>query len=395
MVFVGRGRVGFLRERSERGKEVLPIELFFDLVYVLAVTQLTHYLLEHLSPRGAVETLTLLLVVWGAWIHVAWTANYFDVGTRPMRLGLLVMMLLSLVMSASIPAAFAGRGLVFAGAVTAILGGWSLLLNVAIGAGHHLRPVFSRVLFWEVVTSALLLAGGLAQGDVRLALWLLGVGAIYVAMWMGFPVPGRGRNLTSDYTISGEHLAHRCLLFVILALGESILVTGAAFGALPGSGETTAAFVVAFVGSAALWWIYFDRAEAFGMEAIAAASDPGRLGLTAYTFFHIPMVAGVVVVAAGDEISIAHPGDAATFASASLILGGPVLFLVGNALFTWALWRRVPRSRLAAIAGLLGLAPVAGGLSTLRLAAAATAVLVALAVWDLRLEARGPSHAVE
>lgn len=257
MAAIHRGRTGFLRERSAQGREVLPIELFFDLVYVLAITQLTHYMVEHLSPRGAVETLALLLVVWGAWIHVAWTANYFDVGTRPMRLGLLVMMLLSLVMSASIPAAFAGRGLVFATAVTAILGGWSLLLNVAIGAGHHLRPVFSRVLFWEVVTSALLLAGGLAWGDARLALWLLGVGAIYAAMWLGFPVPGRGRNLTSDYTISGEHLAHRCLLFVILALGESILVAGAAFGALPGSGETTAAFVAAFVGSAALWWDLF------------------------------------------------------------------------------------------------------------------------------------------
>ncbi|MGH2617678.1 MAG: low temperature requirement protein A, partial [Thermomicrobiales bacterium] len=167
-----------LRERGEDASEVQPIELFFDLVYVLAITQLTHHLLEHLSPRGAVETLILLLAVWGAWIHIAWTTNYFDLSTRLVRLALLGVMLVSLVMSASIPAAFAERGLGFAAALVA-LGGWTLFLLAAIGRDHHLSAVFGRVLVWEVTCGVLWLAGGLAQWTVRFALWLAATAVMY------------------------------------------------------------------------------------------------------------------------------------------------------------------------------------------------------------------------
>ena len=172
---------------------------------------------------------------------------------------------------------------------------------------------------------------------------------------------------------------------MILALGESILISGATFGELPDAAETIAAFVVAFIGSATLWWLYFDRAEAAGMEVIAAASDPGRLGLSAYTYFHIPMVAGIVVVAAADEVTIAHPADPATGAVAALILGGPLLFLLGNALFKWALWDYVPRSRIVAMGALIALIPFAAVASSLWLSVAATLVLIGLALWDLRV----------
>jgi low temperature requirement protein LtrA len=124
---------------------------------------------------------------------------------------------------------------------------------------------------------------------------------------------------------------------VILALGESILVTGANFGELPSSTQTVAAFIVAFIGSVALWWIYFDRAEEAGRRVISAASDPGRIGVSAYTYFHIPMVAGIIAAAGADELTIAHPTDEATVATTALILGGPALYLVGNAMFKWAL----------------------------------------------------------
>src|SRR4051812_5192521 len=122
---------------------------------------------------------------------------------------------------------------------------------VAVGPSYPLGRVFSRVLFWEVVVGALLLAGCLAHGDARLVIWLVAVVLLYVAMWRGFPVPGWGPSLTTtDDTISGEHVAHRCMLFVILALGESIIIIGANFGTLPSSVETIAAFLVTFVGSA-------------------------------------------------------------------------------------------------------------------------------------------------
>ena len=380
------GHLGWLRERDEEQAEVKPVELFFDLVYVLAVTQLTHHLLDHLSLRGAGETLLLLLAVWGAWIYTSWVTNYFDPGTRPVRLMLIGVMLASLVMSASIPEAFGDQGLVFAAALVAINVGRTVFALTALDRSHHLRGIFQRVLVWWSATGLLWLAGGLAHEDLRITIWVVAVVVEYGGVWLGFPTPGLGRSRTTDYTIAGEHMAERCQLFVILALGESILVTGINFGELPRTAQIVAAFVVAFVGSAALWWIYFDRGAEAARRVISAADDPGRIGVSAYTYFHIPMVAGIIVVAAADELTIAHPGDGATSATTALILGGPALYLVGNALFKWTLWDRLPRSRLVAVCALVALVPVAVVSSALVLLVAATLVLVAVALWDARAE---------
>ena len=140
--------------------------------------------------------------------------------------------------------------------------------------------------------------------------------------------------------------------------------------------------MVAFVGSVALWWIYFDRGAELAQEIIRRSDEPGRLGRSAYSYFHIPMIAGVIVAAAADEVTIAHPGDPAGVETAALILGGPALFLAGNALYKRSLWEYVPWSRLWALAALAALIPVATISSALALAACATAVVVALAVRD-------------
>jgi low temperature requirement protein LtrA len=380
------GHLGWLRGRGEGQAEVRPVELFFDLVYVLAVTQLTHHLLDHLSLRGAGETLLLLLAVWGAWIYTSWFTNYFDPDMRAVRLMLVGLMLTSLIISASIPEAFGDQGLVFAAAYVALNLGRTAFALATLGRRHPLTVVFQRPPVWWSISGLLWLAGGLAHGDLRVAIWAMAVLVEYGGVWLGFPVPGLGRSRTTDYTISGEHMAERCRLFVILALGESILVTGANFGELPRSAQTIAAFVVAFIGSVTLWWIYFDRAEEAGRRVISAAGDPGRLGVLAYTYFHIPMVAGIIAAAGADELTIAHPTDEATVATTALILGGPALYLVGNALFKWALWDRLPRSRLVAICALAALVPLAVVSSALGLLVAATLVIVAVALWDLRAE---------
>lgn len=225
-------------------------------------------------------------------------------------------------------------------------------------------------------------------------LWAVAVAVLYVVMWLGFPVPGWGRNLTTDYTISGDLMAHRCFLFIIVALGESILITGATVGRLPASAGTIAAFVVAFAGSALLWWLYFDRAEEAGRNVIAAAADPGRLGLSAYTFAHIPIVTGIIDVAAADAVTLANPNDAATVTSAALILGGPILYLAGMTLFKRILWGIVPRSRLVAIGALAALVPLATAASALVLSLAAALVLLAIALSELRA-GRRPDQLVE
>lgn len=380
----GDRRLAHLRERVGPGSQVRPIELFFDLVYVLAVTQLTRHLLAHLTLRGVLETTILLLAVWGAWNHITWITNYLDLGERAARLVLIGLMFASLIMSSSLFDAFEDHGLAFAVALSASLVGGQLFALSAVGRGHPLTRVFERVLIWWAPVTLLLIAGGFAHGNARIALWSTGLAVLYVVTSCGFPLPRLGRARTTDYTITGGHMAERSYLFITIALGESILVIGSQFGELPRTTSTVAAFVIAFVGSVGFWWIYFDRSAEAGLEVIAAASDPGRLGVTAYTYFHIPMVAGVIVAAAGYELAIAHPRDEVGTATACLLIGGPTLFLVGQALFKWAVWSRVPLYRTAPIAVVLVLIPVAFVSSTLVLLALVTAVVAATAWWSSR-----------
>jgi low temperature requirement protein LtrA len=371
-----------MREGVGGAAEVQPIELFFDLVYVLAITQLTHRLLQHLTARGAVETLVLLLAVWAAWNYTTWTTNYFEPSTVAVRLMLLGLMFASLVMSSSIPRAFEDWGLAFAGAYVAATIGRTLFALAGFGRGHPLHRVFSRPLVWWSGFGLVWIAGGIAEGDARLILWTIAVVGETTGLVLGYPVPGLGRTRPAEYTIAGEHMAHRCLLFIILALGESILITGAIFGALPSSGERIASFAGAFVATLSLWWIYFDYGAEAGIEIIGTASEPGRLGLTAYTYAHVPMVAGIIAIAAADELTIAHPGDEVSTATAAVMLGGPALFLIGHTWFKWTLWDYVPISRLVALAALAALLAVAAIASAIVLLSAVTAILVALALRD-------------
>jgi low temperature requirement protein LtrA len=295
-------------------------------------------------------------------------------------------MLGSLLMSAWLPEAFGDRGVAFAVAYLAIQAGRTVFVLLALGRRHALAGHFRRMLLWFATSGLLWLAGGLAHGEPRGVLWAVAVALDYAAVGLGYPVPGLGhsRRSHSDALIAGDHLAHRCYLFVILALGESILVIGANLGELPTSPETMAAFVVAFVGSVTLWWIYFDRDEEGGLRAIAAAAEPGRLARWAYSYFHAPIVAGIIVVAAADELTVAHPLDRATVATAALILGGPALYVAGIALFEWALWHHVPRSRRLGLGVLAALVPVAAVSSALLLSIAATLVLIGVAAWNRR-----------
>jgi low temperature requirement protein LtrA len=368
-----------LRERTDGASEVTPIELFYDVVYVLAVTQLTRSLLAELTLYRALEALILLLAVWAAWIHIAWLTNYFDLGGRQARLVLIGLMLASLVMSSSLFDAFGKHGMTFAAGLSASILGGQITALLAVGLDHPLSAVFERALIWWTPVCIVLIVGALLHGDARVVAWLVALALYYFATATGFPLPYFGRSRTTDYTISGDHLGHRCFLFITIALGESILVIGSQFGELAHTAGAITTFVVAFVSSVAFWWIYFDRSAEASIEVISASSDPGRLGVIAYTFFHIPMVAGVIVAAAGYEIAIAHPGDDVGTATACLVLGGPALYFVGQALFKWSVWGIVPAYRWVPIVAIALLVPVAFVSTLLVLLALATAVVVGTA----------------
>jgi low temperature requirement protein LtrA len=371
---------------------VTSMELFFDLVYVLAITQLTHLLLTQLTVLGAVQTMLLLLAVWWAWVDTAWITNWFDPDRGAVRLLLIAVMLLSLVMSGVLPEAYGDRGAWFAGAYAVIQVGRSAFAVAALGAEPGLRRNFQRILAWRTASAVLWLAGGLAHGPARTALWAGAVIVEYAAAAIGFYLPRLGRSTPADWPISGEHLAERCRLFLLIALGESLLVTGRSIGGLPMEAVALAAFTVAFLSTVALWWVYFDRtAEAAG-KVIAQSPDPGRLGRSAYTYYHLPMIAGVIVSAVADERTIAHPGGPSDPATVATVLGGPALFLVGHTLFKRAVFNRVPPARPIAIATLAALVPVGPMLPPLALSAAATLVVAAVGGWDTwsRMRSGGP-----
>lgn len=373
--------------RVHTGAErVTNIELFFDLVYVFAITQLSHHLLGHLTWEGVWQTLLLLAAVWLAWVYTASVTNYLDPERIPMRLLLLALMLPSLVMSAAIPTAFGDGGLVVAGAYVTIQVGRTIFVILAL-RGEALRRSFERILVWYIAISGLWLLGAVSPMQVRELLWALAVAVDLLGAAVGFYTPGLGRSRTWDWTIEGNHFAERCQAFILITLGESIVVIGANLAGLHTvTGLAVAAFIIAFVGSAALWWIYFDRSAEASARRLAASNDPGRLGRSAYVFIHPIMIAGIIVVAAADDEVLAHPAEVPNAATTWLVLGGAALFLGGYALFKAAVWRVTPWSQIAAIIvlALLGLlAPhVSPPVSALALGIGAAAVVVGVAVAD-------------
>jgi low temperature requirement protein LtrA len=369
-----------MRDRS-RVQRVTNIELFFDLVYVFAVTQLSHYLLHHATVTGALQAGLLLVMVWLVWAYTTWVTNWLDPDRMAVRLLLVALMLISLAMSASLPRAFEDLGL-WVGAAYAIQQiGRTVFMVIAL-RGHPLEANFQRILAWCVASSALAVAGGLAHGHARALLWLGSVAVDLLGGLAGFWTPGLGRSRTSDWTIEGGHFAERCQGFILIALGESIVIIGATLTGDKVTAEAVTSFVVAFAGAVALWWLYFDQSAEAAAEKIARSDDPGRLGRSAYHLIHPVMVAGIIVSAAADDMVLSDPGQPASAAAAWMILGGPALFLAGHAAFKFVVWRVVSWPRLAGVAALALLALAVRAIPALALGACAAAVVIAVATTD-------------
>ncbi|WP_422769162.1 low temperature requirement protein A [Plantactinospora sp. WMMC1484] len=374
--------------RGPDNERVTTIELFFDVVYVLAVTQVTELLLHGLHPVGVARAALILLAVWWAWVDTAWITNWFDPDQPRVRVLLVALMGISLVMSSALPHAYGERGLWFAGTYVALGVGRSLFVAAALARRSALHRNFQRLLVWRTVAAPLWLAGGFAHGSLRLSLWAVAVAIDSTAAAYGFWVPRWGRSTPAEWSISGAHLAERARLFVIIALGESILVSGMDFGELRNDPATLGAVTIAFLGSVALWWIYFDRSADVARAVITEAEEPGRLGRSAYTYLHIPMVAGIIVTAVGDDLTLHHPTGTSGPAVVGSVLGGPVLFLIGFLLFEQAVLGVRSRIYLGAVVVLVALAPLGLALSPLPLSALATLVVAVAAVRSTVLAAR-------
>jgi low temperature requirement protein LtrA len=377
----------------EVARAVTPLELFFDLVYVFTVSQLSLALVQQISVRGMAETLVLALAVMYAWFMTVWTSNWLDVERRPVQLMLLGLMFASLLMSTSVAEAFGDsptaslfgdRAALFVIGYLAIQLGRTAFATSAF-RGHRLHAHFVNALAWEIGAAAIWIAGIFAEGDTRLTIWAIAVLVTYGGVIAGHPLPGKRSPFSSDSQIYAEHLLERFRLFFLIALGETVLTIGNAFAGGPVEPEGLIALSAAFVGTVSLWWCYFHRAEGLGIEAIENAGDASRIvAIGNYTL--VAMVIGIVAIAVGDELAIAYPDSDVTATTTALIFGGPAIFLLAQLVFVRAVSGQAPRARIGGCIALAVLALLTTPFSLLIAVIASSAVLLAVAVDDTRAE---------
>jgi len=379
------GHHPLLRRRDGHHARVTFEELFFDLVYVFAVTQLSHELLTNLNLTGVIETLILWFAVWLGWQYTCWVTNWFDPETPRIRGMIFAIMLAGLVMASAIPGAFGERGLVFALAYAAIQVGRTAYIVWELGSDHPLAANYRRMLGWVSIAAAFWIAGAFVEHEVRMALWAVAIACEYVSPMFGFPLPGLGRSKTSDWTIEGGHLAERCQLFVIVALGETLLATGATM-ARAGSWDVPilSALLATFLGTLAMWWLYFGTSSKDATDAITHSDDPGRMGAY-FHYIHAILVAGIIATAVGNDLVLAHPHDPLKTPYALVLSIGPAIYLLGSAVYKKAVYGVLPASHMAGVAALLLLIPVASAVDLLAMGWLTTLIMLAVGFWEGRM----------
>ncbi|WP_439591714.1 low temperature requirement protein A [Microbacterium sp.] len=370
---------------SERADRVTYVELFFDLVFVFGLTQLSAYLYENQTPLGAFEGIIMVCALWWAWVSTTWVTNWLDPVKLPVRGAVIALAFVALVMSVSIAEAFGERAWAFAIAYVVLQVGRTGFIVWA--TARHDRQVardFALVLCWTVAGAVLWIVGALLPLAWQLPLWAAALALELLGTVLGYPIPGRGRVLLRSWDLSGPHIAERTALFVLIALGEGLLVTGLAFVEKESSAASIAAMVTAFVAAAATWWIYFDHGERIGAEAIEASDEPAKLARTAYTWVHLPIIAGIVLMSVGDKEMLSLP-DQRGLAATIVIVGAPTLFLIGTVIFRRVLegrWSRAQLIGLGALALLAGAASALAFFDALSLSITAAIVLVGVAAGE-------------
>jgi low temperature requirement protein LtrA len=367
----------------DRQARVTNAELFFDLVFVFAVTQLSHTLLHHFTPLGVVQVTLLFLAVWWVWVYTTWVTNWLDPEQTPVRILLFLLMLGGLVLSTSIPKAFEERGLWFAGAYATMQIGRTAFWLLATPKHRTLvRHNAIRILAWLCFSAVFWILGGLAEGEMRLYFWIVALAIEYVSAAVRFWTPGMGFSSVEAWAVEGGHMAERCAGFIIIALGEAIVVQGATFAELTWTPENVTAFLSALTGSIAMWWIYFHKGAEAGSEKLSKSAESGRLARLAYTYLHMPIVGGIILTAVADELVLKHPGSHSDTKTVICAVGGPLLFLVGTILFKHAIRGFLQLSHGIGIIAFAATGLFGRDLPPLWLSILTTAIMVVVAVWE-------------
>lgn len=353
------------------------MELFFDLVYVFSIIQLSHFLLAHQTLLGALEAATLFAAVWWAWNYTAWATNWVNPDHRSGRLLMVALMACALLMAIAMPSAYSERAGLFVAAYVAMA-----LLRAGYMAlafrGRQMGRNYAQLGAWSGLSGLLWIAGVFVP-EARVGLWLAAVIVDYAAPYAGFWLPGAGSTPMESWPLRGLHLLERNQQVFIIALGESILLLGAMLVSQTLSLPVVLAATVGFLLIVSLWWLYFVHTTEEGEHAFAHASDHTRLARAGLAYAHGIMVCGAIIVAVMIEQMVSHPSEAAHLPAVLIAGAGPAVFLLGSAIFHRTMAKRIPLAYPLAVAAIAAWCWIAFALHLSGLVLG-TAVLVILAL---------------
>jgi low temperature requirement protein LtrA len=372
---------------AQREQRVTPLELFFDLVFVFAITQVTLLMSDDPTWQGLGRGLVVLAALWWAWTGYAWLTNTLEPEEGPVRAGMFAAMAAMLVVALAVPEAFGAHGVLFGAAYLIVR---LLQLQLYAIAGKRDPDLLAAVLRMApsaTLAPTIIVAAGFLDAPAQAALWVAALAVDYLGVLIG-----RGQGLR----VSPAHFAERHNLIVIIALGESIVAIGIGAAGVSLTPSIVAAAVLGTVVVAALWWAYFDIYAVMSQRQLAATSGAARVRLARdyYSYLHLPMIAGIVLFALGLKKTIEHVGDPLATVPAVALCGGLSLYFLTHVAIRVRLVHSVRRTttarpgwigpgRLITGIGMLVLLPAAFELSALNALAAVTGLCCALIAYDV------------
>ena len=354
--------------RGDAGEErVTPLELFFDLIFVFALTQVTGFVADDPTWAGLVKGLLLLGVLWWSWAAYAWLTNTINPDEGAVRLVMFAAMGATLIASRAVPDAFGDDAFLFASAYAFVRIAHLVLYAVAARGDREFLGAVARLAVGSAIGISLLFVAAGLDGRAQVAVWALALAIDLLGAYIG---GGRG------WRLSAGHFAERHGLIVIIALGESIVAIGVGAPTLD-AGVITASLLGLAV-AAALWWAYFDVVALVAERRLRETTGGAQLRMArdSYSYLHLPMVAGVILFAVGVKKTMAHVGDPLETVPAVALCGGVALYLIAHILFRLRNVGSLNRQRLVVSVVLLALIPAAVELPALATLAIVTALCV-------------------
>ncbi len=354
---------------------VTALELFFDVVFVLAITQCTAYMASHPSWTGLIQGVIVLAVLWWGWVGYAWLTSVVDPEEGWVRLAIFAAMAALLVVSLAIPEAFGDLGLLFAGAYAIFRLGQIALFLIASEDDPELRRSVTGLGISTSLAVIVLIVASFTDGALQIALWALAISGDVASPYIW---GSRG------WKLEPSHFAERHRLIIIIALGESIVAIGAGASHGIGVGEVVAAILGTGI-AVAIWWLYFDVVAVLTERRLINAPAGlirNEMARDVYSYLHFPMVAGIVLCAFGLKTTLAHPGEGLDIEAATALYGGIALYLLGHIAIRLRNVGSVNRERLGLAILLVATIPLITGIAASVAVALALAALSAVIVYE-------------